>query len=135
MSGALYAGVLPAPAHGRMRIDNRPAAQRHTMNASQTAAAVWIIQSGRAVTVCFKNIGDVPCAQDGDISRRRVGSWEAVPVLYKPEVANRMTENADADAAAAELRPRTTFRMRHDFLGCCCDMADMRSHLPRWFEF
>ena len=108
------------------------------MNASQTAAAVWIVQSCRAVTVCFKNVGHVARAQNGDISRRRLRSWEAIPILHQPEIAHRMAENADADPAAAELRSWTAFRMRHQ-LGLPSNMADiaeMRSGLlPHRFEF
>jgi hypothetical protein len=132
---ALPLRILPSAAYGRMRIDDRPAAQRHAMNASQTAAAVWIVQSCRAVTVCFKDVSHVAGAQYRDISRSRLRSREAIPILHQPQIAYRATENTDADAATAELRSRTTFGMRHHFLSCHCNMADMRSHPPHRSKF
>src|ERR1700683_4582524 len=105
------------------------------MDASQTTAAIWIVQSGCAVSVCLKNKGNVTRAEDSDIPGRRLGSREAIPILHQPKIAYRVTENANADPAAAELRSRTTFGMGHHFLGCHCNMADMRSRLPHRSKF
>src|ERR1700733_1798533 len=105
------------------------------MDASQTAAAIWIVQSGCAIAVCLKNKSNVSRAEDSDIPSRRLASWEAIPILHQPEIAYRVTENANADPTTTKLRSRTTFGMRHHLLGCRCNMADMRSHPPHRSKF
>ena len=133
---ALPLRILVAPANGSPRVNHSPTAQRHPMDARQTAAAVGIVERRRAVPVGLKNVGHMARTQDGDISRRRLRSREPIPVLHQPKIAHRMTENADAHPAAAELRLCTAFGMRHH-LGSrarCRDMADMRGNLSYRFE-